>query len=1216
MSDSPAEIAESGPETDPATSGMAESILARTGWATRSMSPWVQRAITQPGVPVPTLDFRSDASVGLSSRHTYGLLHRIDRQTQRNRIWEPNIGSLRPELFQNFAAKLDEKHQQFTSGGRFGAVPEINAYGAPLDFTLFSPFMGAVRSTGGGGRSQSRPAPAASQEFSFDEVLRMVDKHHESSGAGGTPPSQRGSSHFAEPAAAPRPAGPAALTLPPGSRTAPPRPNRPAAPSPGSSAAPASAPPSVQRKPAQGGREGRAGLRPASRIEEITPGGRGGGKTPAAADDEDGPGTGSDLDTLAAKLAADLGAAALADSQPEPESASMSTENLATDNLTTDAPVVPETVRRTAAQSASNPTAALIPDRPGALPTAPFQPKPASISVPPAPPRPPRATVQSKPSALPIPPRLSGESLGLPDGTVPNSTAPAALPIPLPNLSGMDDTGASGIDEISDSPASLPALPEAEVVPDLFAGLDESAMTLPVIPPRIGAEVPTAAPQAEEPIQRAIRLPDPQIPPTAQPAVVRRQPAPEAERPQPAPRPPVSPAQMVTPLLQAVSDALPELSNPAPKRPEERADQGRSRPKAATVQRSPAPLPTQPDDEAGPSSPQSAGIMGRFPVSQTAQPQPPPVTVRRQATISAAPAAPQTAGGDEASADLPDPLKPQDLPDSTVPPVQAASAPQTAGEDETSADLPDPLEPQDLPDSTVPPVHAAFAPQTAGGQVAAEMAEKPANPAIDNPVAEAAANPIEVAAPLAEAEVQRQPEALSDGPTLKAIIGQFPSQAPDKPGIDPLDFVLPRPPIPTIEQAIEPEIEPAIEPAIKPMTSPPADLTVQRSPMPGTRPPAMIPATIPAATPQSPPILARPRPQATPIQRLTPGRTPNRAVQNVPRPVAARPALSIPSAMPSRPRVSVTSATRSSGPTTSISISKDVISGLAVGSRSAPIFGTLVQRSPAESGTAPARPSADRPAVSPPVPAPSGDESADYPLGAAVLRRAETSGQMALVQRSAMPGLGGLLTGLMGGMMGGGSGAGGGMGGMMSGMMGGAGGGMMSGLMGSMGKMAGGGMGGILTGGMGGIMSGMTGLMGGGGAGGGMMSGLMGSMGKMAGGGMGGMLTGGMGGMMSGMSGMMGGGGAGGGMMSGLMGGMGGMSGGGGAGGGMGGMLTGGMGGMMSGMSGLMGGGGAGGGMMSGLMSGMGGMTSGMSGMMGGGGVGGGMMSGLMGGMG
>ena len=476
MSDSPAEMAETGPEVnpeiDPATNGMAESILARTGWATRSMSPWVQRAITQPGVPVPTLDFRSDASVGLSSRHTYGLLHRIDRQTQRNRIWEPNLGSLRPELFQNFAAKLDEKHQQFTSGGRFGAVPEINAYGAPLDFTLFSPFMGAVRSTGGGGRSQSRPAPAASQEFSFDEVLRMVDKHHESSGAGGVPPSQRGSSHFSESATAPRPAGP---TLPPGSRTAPPRSNRPAAPSPGPSSAPASAPPSVQRKPAQGGREGRGGLRPASRIEEITPSGRGGGKTPVAADEEDGPGAGSDLDTLAAKLAADLGAAALSDSQLDqldPESAPTSTENLATDNLTTDAPVVPETVRRTAAQPASNPTVALRPDRPGALPTAPFQPKPASTSIPSAPPRLPRATVQSQPSALPNPPRLSGESLGLSD-----STASAALPIPLPNLSGMNDAGASGIDEISDGPASLPALAEADPVPDLFAGLDESAMT-------------------------------------------------------------------------------------------------------------------------------------------------------------------------------------------------------------------------------------------------------------------------------------------------------------------------------------------------------------------------------------------------------------------------------------------------------------------------------------------------------------------------------------------------------------------------------------------------------------------------------------------------------------------------------------------------------------------------------------------------------------------
>src|SRR5262245_48867366 len=100
MNDELNPIADNQPEPSEAAEAnpVAHSVMARAGQGQRLLSPWVQRHLLA-SVRTPT---SKPGQPALTLSGTTSLLNRLQRTTDKSRVWQPNVGSLNPRLVNNF----------------------------------------------------------------------------------------------------------------------------------------------------------------------------------------------------------------------------------------------------------------------------------------------------------------------------------------------------------------------------------------------------------------------------------------------------------------------------------------------------------------------------------------------------------------------------------------------------------------------------------------------------------------------------------------------------------------------------------------------------------------------------------------------------------------------------------------------------------------------------------------------------------------------------------------------------------------------------------------------------------------------------------------------------------------------------------------------------------------------------------------------------------
>lgn len=416
-------------------SGWARSLATKAGRARAALSPWVQRMM-DPGAPaVQRLSTSGQPrATAFSERDTRALVDRVSRKTEQSRVWHPDVGSVSPVTFDRFAGEIVQRFRPMADKYRVES-PEEGA-GQESDLTL---------------------APAT-------QPISMLNV--------GIGPSERSlprtdlpSVPSSRPAATEQPAA-----LPPAETDAP----RPVA---------RSAPRVVQRRP---------GVRPMSRVEEITPGSTApptvGMEPPAQADapmeapseagavGEDAAPSGLPVERSAADGPAVLSTDAPLQRAAEPSAiAETRPPELRAD-------MQADSVERRAprpsprSDSTDKPGAPPLPVTPGDMPEEPVQRQPLDVAglaetiEEPEPPQGEVAPAEAPPSRVePVPPSTMAEA---PARGVVELAAPEPMPHPEPGPAPMSET--RPLQRKADEAPSLRAdeAPQRSVEAEIPSGMD------------------------------------------------------------------------------------------------------------------------------------------------------------------------------------------------------------------------------------------------------------------------------------------------------------------------------------------------------------------------------------------------------------------------------------------------------------------------------------------------------------------------------------------------------------------------------------------------------------------------------------------------------------------------------------------------------------------------------------------------------------------------
>src|SRR5262245_23078465 len=100
VNDESRQVADNQPEPTEAADAnpIARSVMAKAGQGQRLLSPWVQRHLLG-SVPARAPKAGQPA---LTLSGTTSLLNRLQRTSDKSRVWQPDVGSLNPRLVNNF----------------------------------------------------------------------------------------------------------------------------------------------------------------------------------------------------------------------------------------------------------------------------------------------------------------------------------------------------------------------------------------------------------------------------------------------------------------------------------------------------------------------------------------------------------------------------------------------------------------------------------------------------------------------------------------------------------------------------------------------------------------------------------------------------------------------------------------------------------------------------------------------------------------------------------------------------------------------------------------------------------------------------------------------------------------------------------------------------------------------------------------------------------
>jgi hypothetical protein len=95
------------------------------------LSPWIQRTLANQPVSTETGQQRQ---ISLSGGHTDRLLNKVQRQTAESQVWQPDIGSLKPDFVERFATNIVERFP--ATDTKYAAQPLTSASSEPANLVL------------------------------------------------------------------------------------------------------------------------------------------------------------------------------------------------------------------------------------------------------------------------------------------------------------------------------------------------------------------------------------------------------------------------------------------------------------------------------------------------------------------------------------------------------------------------------------------------------------------------------------------------------------------------------------------------------------------------------------------------------------------------------------------------------------------------------------------------------------------------------------------------------------------------------------------------------------------------------------------------------------------------------------------------------------------------------------------------------------------------
>ncbi len=160
---------------------LARSVLATVRRTEQVLSPWVQRAL-QTGLEEPGSEsenrFGRDRSATLTTANTQLLLNRLQRVTERSRVWRAETVSVTPDLIDRFAGEVATRVQVRP----IAVQPEAPATETPsaqpsLDMTLAGGPPQPERESGKPAVSSSAPTPARRPRWTETDAQQPAPPH-------------------------------------------------------------------------------------------------------------------------------------------------------------------------------------------------------------------------------------------------------------------------------------------------------------------------------------------------------------------------------------------------------------------------------------------------------------------------------------------------------------------------------------------------------------------------------------------------------------------------------------------------------------------------------------------------------------------------------------------------------------------------------------------------------------------------------------------------------------------------------------------------------------------------------------------------------------------------------------------------------------------------------------------------------------------------------
>ena len=193
-----------GGEAFGALNAWGQALASKHNQAKSLVSPWVQRSLNivsgRPAIGIiqPGADF--------SANQTQMLVQRLAGRSEASRVWQPDIGSISPAVFDRFAGEIVDRHQ--SHGSKYLIVSATEPENSSEDF----PLVGGAHE-GGAASKARRPAsqPSAISSLpagaSFSDLAQITSTDAPPPAAVQRAPAQTGVPFMPErPPAPPRPA--------------------------------------------------------------------------------------------------------------------------------------------------------------------------------------------------------------------------------------------------------------------------------------------------------------------------------------------------------------------------------------------------------------------------------------------------------------------------------------------------------------------------------------------------------------------------------------------------------------------------------------------------------------------------------------------------------------------------------------------------------------------------------------------------------------------------------------------------------------------------------------------------------------------------------------------------------------------------------------------------------------------------------------------------